>query len=129
MIRTGLLLGGVLIVSLTGNAATAANTEGNSKTTTILIPSDQPPPPSAEDVVPMHPFFSESTGNEVMEHLLELEERVKKLESRIPQSPEKNVTFKSDGTLFLESKGDIEINTPGVIKLKAKAVEMPSKEE
>lgn len=123
MIKMVCLLGVLLILPQIGNGQAKAKTE------TILIPSDQMPPPSAEAVVPTHPFFSESTGNEVMEHLLELEERVKNLESRIPQSAEKNLTVKSEGSLSIESKGDIEIKTPGVIKMKAKSLEMPSKGE
>lgn len=129
MIRMGFLFGSLLILFHIGNVAMAVNPEGKSKTTTILIPTDQLPPPSAEEVVPMTPFFSGSTGNEAMDYIQALEERVSKLERQISQSAEHNVTIKSEGTLSIESKGDIEINTPGVIKMKAKAVEMPSKEE
>lgn len=127
--KMGFLLGILLVLPQVGNAATALNPEGKSKTTTILIPTDQLPPPSAEEVVPITPFFSGSTGNEAMDYIQALEERVSKLERQISQSAEKNVTLKSEGTLSIESKGDIEISTPGVIKLKAKTVEMPSKGE
>ncbi len=55
------------------------------KATIINIPSDLSTPPSAEKVVPSHPFFSESTGNEVMETVLELEERIGKLEKSVAE--------------------------------------------
>lgn len=127
--KMGLLLGILLVLPQVGNAATALKPEGKSNTTTILIPSDQLPPPSAEEVVPIAPFFSGSTGNEAMDYIQALEERVSKLEHQISQSTEKNVTIKAEGKLSIEAKGDIEINTPGVIKMKAKSVEMPSKGE
>jgi len=57
-----------------------------SKTKIIDIPTDLPPPPSAEKVMPNHPFFSEpTTGNEVMEYVVELQERIEKLEKRVSQ--------------------------------------------
>lgn len=129
MTRIGFLLSVLLILPQSGNVAWGAESQGKPKTETILIPTDQLPPPSAEEVTPLHPFFSGSTGNEVMEYVQALEERVMKLESQISQSAGKNVTLKSEGNLSIESKGDIEISTPGVIKLKAKTVEMPSKGE
>lgn len=62
------------------------------KTVVIDIPSDLPAPPSAEEVVPLHPFFnSPSTGSEAMEYIRDLEERLSILEKRV-QALEKSKT-------------------------------------
>jgi hypothetical protein len=63
--------------------------DAGDKTITIDIPTDLPPPASAEEVLPTHPFFSESTGNEVMEKVQELEARIEKLEKSVSQLEEK----------------------------------------
>lgn len=78
-----LLLGlGILLVSLEqGRAEAPSKGSAGDKTVIIEIPADLPPPPSAEEVVPTHPFFAApSTGNEVMEKIQELEDRIEKLE-------------------------------------------------
>lgn len=50
----------------------------------IYIATDLPAPSSAEEVVPMHPFFTEpSTGNEVFEEVEALKRRVEKLEEQV----------------------------------------------
>ncbi|MBA3813475.1 MAG: hypothetical protein H0X26_03135 [Alphaproteobacteria bacterium] len=75
----------LLVCLENGRAEDAPKGAKADKTTIINIPSDLPTPPSAEKIVPSHPFFSESTGNEVMEKVLELEERIDKLEKKVSQ--------------------------------------------
>ncbi|MBS0272716.1 MAG: hypothetical protein JSR85_08775 [Proteobacteria bacterium] len=112
-------IGGVLFLfPENGVAQTSAP-----KTETMDIQTDLPPPASAEEVVPKHPFFSEpTTGNEVFEEVEELKDRVKKLEEKVEGG---KMAEKSNGDLVIESKGNIEINTPGIVKFNAKSVELP----
>lgn len=54
------------------------------QTQDLYIQTDKLPPASAEEVVPMHPFFSEpTTGNEVFESVVEQQHQIEKLEERI----------------------------------------------
>ena len=94
------------------------------KTQTMDIQTDMLPPPSAEEVMPTHPFFAGPTSpeEELLEMVEELKDRVKKLEDNAAAA---NVAVKPGGGLVIESKGDIEMITPGVVKFKAKSVEMP----
>lgn len=49
----------------------------------IMIPSDNPPPPeAAEQVAPIHPFFTDTTPGRV-EAIEDLEARVQSLEKRV----------------------------------------------
>jgi hypothetical protein len=67
-----------------GWAAETSPGSTGGKTITIDIPSDLPAPPSAEETVPLHPFFdATSTGGEAMEHIHTLEERLEKLEKKV----------------------------------------------
>ncbi len=103
------------------------HTQYSPSTLEMSIPTDLPPPASAEDIMPTHPFFAApSSANEVLDRVEELEERVQKLESNAPES---HVTTRPDGVLSIESKGDIEIITPGTVKFKAKSVELPHSRE
>ncbi len=79
---------GIAVFSQNGNARAESKTIDDSKTVTIEIPSDRLPPPSAEKEVPLHPFFSESTGNEAMEKIQELNDRVSKLEDLVRELKE-----------------------------------------
>lgn len=73
-----LFLGALLCTLTNGVAQTPLKTE------TMEIQTDMLPPPSAEENDPMHPFFAApSTGNEVMEEVEVLKERIKKLEERV----------------------------------------------
>lgn len=74
----------VTIVSISPgiNLAFAAP-EQKEKTITVDIATDLPPPASAEQVMPTHPFFSESAATELMERIQDLEERVQKLEKAV----------------------------------------------
>ena len=82
-----LLLLSMLLVNLeSGIAKDLPKDSETAKTKIINIPTDVPPPSSAEKVMPNHPFFSEpTTGNEVMEYVIELQERVEKLEKSVSQ--------------------------------------------
>lgn len=123
----GLFLTALLILSGKGMAQTSPNPQKTSKTDTIYIPTDLPLTPSAEEVAPTDPFFAApSTGYEVNEELEALKARVDKLEKMLASpAVDKNVKAQPSGTLVIESKGDIEIVSPGVVKIKAKSVEMP----
>ena len=79
-----ILLSIFLVTPAYAMPSSVTNEKGQDKTVTVNIPSDLPPPASAEKVVPTHPFFSESTANELMEKVQELEERIKKLEKAVP---------------------------------------------
>lgn len=86
MKSTLFLLTTLLILSPeSGKAEGAPKETTGDKTITIDIPTDLQPPASAEQVVPTHPFFSESAANEVMEKVQELEERIEKLEKSLLQ--------------------------------------------
>ena len=50
----------------------------------FYIQTDMLPPPSAEEIVPQHPFFSESTpANEVFESVVAQQHQIQKLEERV----------------------------------------------
>jgi hypothetical protein len=123
----GLFLGALLLLSERGMAQTNTSSQETGKTDTIYIPTDLPLPPSAEKVAPTHPFFAApSTGYEANDEFEELKDRVDKLEKHLAsQVDEKNIKVQPGGTLIIESEGDIEIITPGVVKFKAKGVEIP----
>lgn len=59
------------------------------KTIIVDIPTDLPPPPSAKEVMPTRPFFADSTENELMEKIQDLEERIQKLEKAMVVSGKK----------------------------------------
>ncbi len=120
-------LGALLLLFERGMAQTSPTPQKSPKTEIINIPTDLPVPPSAEEVAPTHPFFAApSTGYEVNDELEALKERVDKLEKHLAsQAAQKNIKIEPGGPLIIESEGDIEIITPGVVKFKAKSVEMP----
>ena len=97
------------------------------KTETMYIQTDMSPSPSGEKEDPTHPFFAETTSpqEELLEMIDALKDRVAKLEAVLAAT---HVTAGPNGVLVIESKGDIEINTPGTVKIKAKSVEMPKGE-
>ncbi|MBY0293648.1 MAG: hypothetical protein K2W92_10235 [Alphaproteobacteria bacterium] len=78
---------GVLLLLDTMAAQAAAESQKTKaeppKTVIIDIPSDLPPSLSDEAIVPLHPFFDETTGNEVFEEVEELKARVDKLQARV----------------------------------------------
>lgn len=85
--KYSLLLLIIFLISPAYSMSSSAPKENEKdKTITIDIATDLPPPASAEKVVPTHPFFSESTANELMEKVQELEERVGKLEKTMAAS-------------------------------------------
>jgi hypothetical protein len=119
-------LGSILLLPGVGMAQTAPTGEEKPKTETIYIEADFPPSPGAEDGMPTHPFFAvPSTGNEAMEKIEELEERISKLEANALLTPDGDRRIQSEGNLVIEAKGDIEIKTPGHVKFKAKSVDIP----
>jgi hypothetical protein len=74
----------VTMVSITPGVNVAfAAPEQKEKTITMDIATDLPPSAAANEVMPTHPFFSESTANELMEKIQDLEERVQKLEKAV----------------------------------------------
>lgn len=120
----GLFLTALLLPYEKGMAQATPTPQKNSKTETIYIPTDLPPPASTENL--SQPFFDSTTGYEVNEEVEDLKARVEKLEKILTsQAGDKNVKTQPGGTLVIESKGDIEIVSPGVVKFKAKSVEMP----
>lgn len=87
----------------------------------IDIPTDMLPPSSAGDPVP---FFAEPTGSqEVFEQVKLLKERVEKLETLLATINNQDVRLKSKGKFTIEANGDIEMNTPGAVKVNGKKVE------
>lgn len=84
MNKVGIFFTVLLLLHVNDNVMAASRPQALARTETIEIPTDMLPPPSAEEVVPKHPFFSETTtGKEVFEYVLELEERVKVLEDKV----------------------------------------------
>lgn len=81
-----LLLSIFLVTPAYSMPSSITNEKAHDKTITVDIASDLPPPASAEQVVPTHPFFSESVANELMEKVQELQERIEKLEKAMPAS-------------------------------------------
>jgi len=116
-----LFLTALLLPSERGMAQTSPAPQKNSKTETVYIPTDLPPPTSTENF--SQPFFDSTTGYEVNEEVEELKAKVEKLEKKI--ASQAAVKVEPDGTLVIESKGDIEIVSPGVVKFKVKSVELP----
>ncbi|HUX78124.1 MAG TPA: hypothetical protein VMW10_00015 [Alphaproteobacteria bacterium] len=115
------LLASTLLSSEKGIAQTTATPDKNAKTETIYIPTGKPPPATTENF--SQPFFASTTGYEVNEEVEELKSRVEKLEKML--ASQAAVKVQPGGTLLIESKGDIEISTPGTVKFNAKSVEMP----
>lgn len=97
------------------------------KTETMYIQTDKLPSSSAEKADPTHPFFAANTSpqEELLEMIEGLKKRVEQLETALAAT---NVIAQPNGILVIEAKGDIEINTPGTVKFKAKSVEMPKGE-
>lgn len=122
-------LGIFLIASGSGIAQMASTPPEETKT--IYIEADSSsvlptPEDVSKDVMSTPPFFAvSSSGNEAMEEIEKLKARVKALEKNSLGRSDDNMNIKSEGALVIEAKGDIEVITPGEIKLKAKNVEIP----
>jgi len=124
----GVVLGGLLLFPETGMAKTNPETKEHPKTKMLEFETDLPPSPSAEEVVPLHPFFAApSTGAELMGKVQELEDRLIKLQKAALHQENGNMTLKSEGGVIIESNKDIEFRTPGVVKINGKTLEPPSK--
>lgn len=81
-----IFLGVLLLLSVCKMALAESKPQATpeAKTKEMYIQTDLSPPPSAEEIVPKHPFFAEPTpANEVMDKVVELEERLNKLEEGI----------------------------------------------
>ena len=114
----GIFLGMLLFCQ---ECALAQQDKKTSSSEIIDIPTDMLPPSSAGEPIP---FFAEPTGSqEVFEQVKALKERVDKLESLLATINGQDVRLKSKGKFTIEADGDIELNTPGAVKVNGKKIE------